>query len=49
MTLVTPVRRREAGVDLSGDVALEAADDLVFGQSLVGPAFNVVAGWFVVA
>jgi hypothetical protein len=36
-------------VDLSGDVALEAADDLAFAESLGGAAFDVVAGGLVVA
>ena len=39
----------EHRVELAGDVALEAADDLAFGESFVGPAFYVGAGGFVVS
>ena len=39
----------EVLVDLAGDVALEAADDLAFGQALGGAAFDVGAGGLVVA
>jgi hypothetical protein len=35
--------------DFACDVALEAADDLAFGQSVGGTAFDVGAGGFVVA
>jgi hypothetical protein len=39
----------QVGVDLAGDVALEAADDLTFAQSFGGASFDVVAGGLVVA
>ena len=35
-------------VDLAGDVALQAADDLAFAQSFGGAALDVVAGGLVV-
>src|SRR5258708_4702944 len=42
---VTSARRRaEAGVDLPGDVTLQAADDLRLGLSFFGAAFDVGAG-----
>src|SRR5580693_10485147 len=34
----------QAGVDLAGDVTLEAADDLFLGQAFFGAAFDVGAG-----
>src|SRR4051812_17348278 len=40
---------REVGVDLPGDVALEAADDLSLAEALAGAAFDVVAGGLVMA
>ena len=39
----------EVGEDLAGDVTLEAADDLAFGESFSGAAFDVGAGEWVVA
>src|ERR1700722_8124451 len=35
-------RPRQASVDFAGDVALEAADDLAFGESFRGPPVDVV-------
>src|SRR6478752_3421157 len=40
---------RQVWVDLSGYVALEAADDLAFAEALGGASFDVVAGWLVMA
>src|SRR6266536_581948 len=37
----------EVGAELAGDVALEAADDLLFGASLGGAAGDVVLGGLV--
>src|SRR6266545_1150007 len=34
-------------VDLAGDVALEAADDVLFGLALLGAPLDVVLGWLV--
>src|SRR5215212_4932013 len=34
----------EGVVDLAGEVALDAADDLGFGQALFGPPFDIGAG-----
>jgi hypothetical protein len=39
----------EVGVDLAGDVALEAADDLAFAEAFGGAAGDVVAGGLVVS
>src|SRR3954464_5110852 len=39
----------QVGVYLSGDVALEAADDLAFAEAFGGASFDVVAGGLVVA
>ena len=39
----------EVGVDLPGDVALEAPDDLSFAESFVGTSFDVSAGRLVMA
>ena len=36
--------RAQVGVDLAGDVALQAADDLGLGLSFFGAAFDVGAG-----
>ena len=41
--------RGQVGVDLPGDVALEAADDLAFAEAFGGASFDVVAGGLVVA
>ena len=40
---------RQVLVDLAGDVALEAADDLAFGSAFCCSAFDVVAGGLMVA
>src|SRR4051812_49963607 len=41
--------RRESSIDLAGEVALEAADDLALGQALGGAAGDVVDGRLVPA
>jgi hypothetical protein len=38
---------RQVGVDLSGDVALQTADDLAFAEAFGGAPFDVVAGGLV--
>src|SRR4029450_6454274 len=43
------LRSWEGGVDLSGDVALEAADDLAFAEAFGGASLDVGAGGLVVA
>ena len=42
--LVLAAGRAEVGVDLAGDVTLQAADDLRFGFPFGGAAFGVGAG-----
>src|ERR1700682_6733268 len=48
MNLLSVVKGRwgvcEEGVELSGHVALEAADDLSLGESFLGAALDVVTG-----
>ena len=39
----------EVGVDLAGDVALEAADDFAFAQPFGGPPLDVVTGGLMTA
>ena len=41
---IASVGRQEVGVDLAGDVTLEAADDLELGEPFVGPAGDVGLG-----
>ena len=41
-------RGQEQGVDLAGDVALEAAQDLAFAEAFGGAALDVASGWLVV-
>src|SRR4029450_11739320 len=43
------LRSWEGGVDLSGDVAVEAADDLAFAEAFGGASLDVGAGGLVVA
>jgi hypothetical protein len=40
---------RQVGVDLAGDVALEAADDLAFAEAFDGSSLQAVTGELVVA
>src|SRR3546814_16325655 len=42
-------RRWQVLVDLSGDVALQAADDFALAETFGGAPFDVVAGWLVVS